>query len=145
MPELGFEQRVGEDGFSFGVLESLDDIYNSRNVRFPPSPPLVSLADGIRVSQRTYRVRESKRLVVVSDINNSKAGDVDPGRAWRKKRPSNVHEINRSMSTMSIGSQQTRRTREHSGQLFVHRALFFLFPLSLLRPILTASTLQFAT
>ncbi|GAA6035154.1 hypothetical protein JCM8097_006392 [Rhodosporidiobolus ruineniae] len=99
MPELGFQHRVGDTGFT-DVLESLDDIYNSRN--------------------RTYRVRESKKIVVVSDIKGSKAGDVDPGRAWRKKRPSNVHEINRSMSTMSIGSQQARRTRELSGQLFVH-------------------------
>lgn len=73
MPELGFEQQRGTDddaAFGSSVLESLDDIYNSRN--------------------RTYRVRESKRLVVVSDIAGSKAGDVDPGRAWRKKRPSNV-------------------------------------------------------
>ncbi|GAA5899981.1 hypothetical protein JCM6882_007017 [Rhodosporidiobolus microsporus] len=104
MPELGFERRLatGDDNAAFasGVLESLDDIYNSRN--------------------RTYRVRESKHLVVVSDFAGSKAGDVDPGRAWRKKRPSNVHDIARSMSTMSIGSQQARRTRELSGQLFVH-------------------------
>ncbi|GAA6001658.1 hypothetical protein JCM10207_002252 [Rhodosporidiobolus poonsookiae] len=102
MPELGFEQRIGrgDDGFAIGALESLEDIYNARN--------------------RTYRVRESKRLVVVSDFAGSKAGDVDPGRAWRKKRPSDVHAINRSFSTMSIGSQQARRTRELSGQLFVH-------------------------
>ncbi|GAA5849958.1 hypothetical protein JCM8547_000964 [Rhodosporidiobolus lusitaniae] len=105
MPELGFERRIAEEGsddaaFASNVLESLDDIYNSRN--------------------RTYRVREAKRLVVVSDFNNSKAGDVDPGRAWRKKRPSDVHAINRSMSTMSIGSQQARKSRELSGQLFVH-------------------------
>ena len=72
MPELGFEQQRGADGGAFGssVLESLDDIYNSRN--------------------RTYRVRESKHLVVVSDIAGHTAGDVDPGKAWRKKRPSNV-------------------------------------------------------
>ncbi|BGP12856.1 hypothetical protein JCM10213_005229 [Rhodosporidiobolus nylandii] len=106
MPELGFERRAadsagGGGAFANGVLESLDDIYNSRN--------------------RTYRVRESKRIVVVSDLAaGSKAGDVDPGRAWRKKRPSDVHAINRSLSTMSIGSQQARRTRELSGQLFVH-------------------------
>ncbi|GAA5986825.1 hypothetical protein JCM11641_007809 [Rhodosporidiobolus odoratus] len=104
MPELGFERRANGfagGAFSHGVLESLDDIYNSRN--------------------RTYRVRESKNLVVVSDLAaGSRAGDIDPGRAWRKKRPSDVHAINRSFSTMSIGSQQARRTRELSGQLFVH-------------------------
>ncbi|GAA5890267.1 hypothetical protein JCM8208_002757 [Rhodotorula glutinis] len=101
MPELGFEQQRGTEGGAFGssILESLDDIYNSRN--------------------RTYRVRESKRLVVVSDIAGHKAGDVDPGKAWRKKRPSNVHEINRSMSTMSVNSQAVRKNREFAGQLFV--------------------------
>lgn len=70
MPELGFERKAGDAGFGSSVLESLDDIYNSRN--------------------RTYRVRESKQLVVVSDFVGSRAGDVDPGRAWRKKRPSDV-------------------------------------------------------
>jgi hypothetical protein len=34
MPELGFDQRAGENAFASNVLESLDDIYNSRNVRF---------------------------------------------------------------------------------------------------------------
>lgn len=79
----------------------------------------------------------------MSDISGHKAGDVDPGRAWRKKRPSNVvsrlsphtifwrvcfrthvlgheqHDIKRSASTVSVNS---RRAREHSGQLFVCRA-----------------------
>ncbi|GAA6061693.1 hypothetical protein JCM10212_005985 [Sporobolomyces blumeae] len=96
MPELGFQKRATHAAFASNVLESLDDIYNSRN--------------------RTYRVRESKQLVVVSDINGHKAGDVDPGRAWRKKRPSDVHGLSRSMSTVSVSS---RRQREHSGQLFV--------------------------
>ena len=54
--------------------------------------PLAS-SDIFRRLQRTYRVRESKHIVVVSDINGHKAGDVDPGRAWRKKRPSNVVSI----------------------------------------------------
>ncbi|GAA5861488.1 hypothetical protein JCM1840_005387 [Sporobolomyces johnsonii] len=98
MPELGFEKRAGDAAFSSGVLESLDDIYNSRN--------------------RTYRVRESRLVVAAaSDISGSRAGDVDPGRAWRKKRPSDVHGITRSVSTVSIAS---RRAREYSGQLFVH-------------------------
>ncbi|GAA5908385.1 uncharacterized protein JCM6883_004375 [Sporobolomyces salmoneus] len=96
MPELGFQKKATDAAFASNVLESLDDIYNSRN--------------------RTYRVRESKHIVVVSDINGHKAGDVDPGRAWRKKRPSNVHDIKRSASTVSVNS---RRAREHSGQLFV--------------------------
>ncbi|GAA6000450.1 uncharacterized protein JCM10292_001521 [Rhodotorula paludigena] len=99
MPELGFERRADDAAFGSSVLESLDDIYNSRN--------------------RTYRVRESKQLVVVSDFNGHKAGDVDPGRAWRKKRPSDVHAINRSVSTMSVNSQAVRKNREFSGQLFV--------------------------
>ncbi|BGP04868.1 Bud site selection protein bud4 [Rhodotorula toruloides] len=99
MPELGFERKAGDAGFGSSVLESLDDIYNSRN--------------------RTYRVRESKQLVVVSDFTGSRAGDVDPGRAWRKKRPSDVHAINRSLSTMSVNSQSVRKSREYAGQLFV--------------------------
>ncbi|BGP21746.1 GTP binding protein [Rhodotorula toruloides] len=99
MPELGFERKAGDSGFGSSVLESLDDIYNSRN--------------------RTYRVRESKQLVVVSDFTGSRAGDVDPGRAWRKKRPSDVHAINRSLSTMSVNSQSIRKSREYAGQLFV--------------------------
>uniref|UniRef100_A0A0K3CJM1 5'-deoxynucleotidase n=1 Tax=Rhodotorula toruloides TaxID=5286 RepID=A0A0K3CJM1_RHOTO len=93
MPELGFERKAGDAGFGSSVLESLDDIYNSRN--------------------RTYRVRESKQLVVVSDFTGSRAGDVDPGRAWRKKRPSDVHAINRSLSTMSVNSQSVRKSREY--------------------------------
>ncbi|CEQ38958.1 SPOSA6832_00449 [Sporobolomyces salmonicolor] len=98
MPELGFEKRAGDAAFASGVLESLDDIYNSRN--------------------RTYRVRESRLVVAAaSDINGSRAGDVDPGRAWRKKRPSDVYGITRSVSTVSVAS---RRARELSGQLFVH-------------------------
>ncbi|GAA5923184.1 uncharacterized protein JCM15063_003564 [Sporobolomyces koalae] len=96
MPELGFQKKATDAAFASNVLESLDDIYNSRN--------------------RTYRVRESKQIVVVSDINGHRAGDVDPGRAWRKKRPSNVHDVKRSGSTVSVNS---RRLREHSGQLFV--------------------------
>ncbi|GAA5870125.1 hypothetical protein JCM3774_002599 [Rhodotorula dairenensis] len=99
MPELGFETTTTEDGFGSSVLQSLDDIYNSRN--------------------RTYRVRESKRVVVVSDINGSKAGDVDPGKAWRRKRPSDVHAINRSLSTMSISAPAARKNKELSGQLFL--------------------------
>ncbi|GAA5959006.1 hypothetical protein JCM21900_000724 [Sporobolomyces salmonicolor] len=98
MPELGFEKRAGDAAFASGVLESLDDIYNSRN--------------------RTYRVRESRLVVAAaSDISGSRAGDVDPGRAWRKKRPSDVYGITRSVSTVSVAS---RRARELSGQLFVH-------------------------
>ncbi|GAA5980156.1 hypothetical protein JCM10908_001552 [Rhodotorula pacifica] len=99
MPELGFEAATVDDGFGSSVLQSLDDIYNSRN--------------------RTYRVRESKRVVVVSDISGSKAGDVDPGRAWRRKRPSDVHAINRSLSTMSISTPAARKNKELSGQLFL--------------------------
>lgn len=33
MPELGFERRADDAAFGSSVLESLDDIYNSRNVR----------------------------------------------------------------------------------------------------------------
>ncbi|GAA5842429.1 hypothetical protein JCM9279_005380 [Rhodotorula babjevae] len=123
MPELGFEQQRGAEGGAFGssVLESLDDIYNSRN--------------------RTYRVRESKHLVVVSDIAGHTAGDVDPGKAWRKKRPSNVHEINRSMSTMSVNSQAVRKNREFAGQLFVliREASFEGMPLPRSKAMVTAT------
>lgn len=35
MPELGFERRADDAAFGSSVLESLDDIYNSRNVRSP--------------------------------------------------------------------------------------------------------------
>ncbi|KPV78628.1 uncharacterized protein RHOBADRAFT_51073 [Rhodotorula graminis WP1] len=123
MPELGFEQQRGGEGGAFGssVLESLDDIYNSRN--------------------RTYRVRESKHLVVVSDIAGHTAGDVDPGKAWRKKRPSNVHEINRSMSTMSVNSQAVRKNREFAGQLFVliREASFEGMPLPRTKAMVTAT------
>ncbi|GAA6051276.1 hypothetical protein JCM3770_006791 [Rhodotorula araucariae] len=121
MPELGFEQRPDDAAFGSSVLESLDDIYNSRN--------------------RTYRVRESKRLVVVSDFAGSKAGDVDPGRAWRKKRPSDVHAINRSVSTMSINSQAVRKNREFSGQLFVliREATFEGMPLPRSKVMVTAA------
>ncbi|KAL7338235.1 Proteophosphoglycan ppg4 [Rhodotorula toruloides] len=82
MPELGFERKAGDAGFGSSVLESLDDIYNSRN--------------------RTYRVRD--------DFTGSRAGD---------KRPSDVHAINRSLSTMSVNSQSVRKSREYAGQLFV--------------------------
>ncbi|BGP36914.1 Bud site selection protein bud4 [Rhodotorula kratochvilovae] len=121
MPELGFEQRAEDAAFGSSVLESLDDIYNSRN--------------------RTYRVRESKHLVVVSDFGGSKAGDVDPGRAWRKKRPSDVHAINRSFSTMSVNSQAVRKNREFAGQLFVliREASFEGMPLPRSKVMVTAA------
>lgn len=32
MPELGFEKKATDAAFASNVLESLDDIYNSRNV-----------------------------------------------------------------------------------------------------------------
>lgn len=121
MPQLGFEPTSASEGFGSSVLQSLDDIYNSRN--------------------RSYRVHESKRVVVVSDINGSKAGDVDPGKAWRRKRPSDVvsppvlfvrvaardsdyllppqHAINRSLSTMSVSAPSARKAKEMSGQLFL--------------------------
>ncbi|POY71512.1 hypothetical protein BMF94_5825 [Rhodotorula taiwanensis] len=99
MPELGFEASAADEGFGSSVLQSLDDIYNSRN--------------------RSYRVRESKQVVVVSDMNGSRAGDVDPGKAWRRKRPSDVHAINRSLSTMSIAAPSARKAKELSGQLFL--------------------------
>lgn len=84
MPELGFESATTDEGFGTSVLQSLDDIYNSRN--------------------RTYRVRESKRVVVVSDINGSKAGDIDPGKAWRRKRPSDVVSVYVSLLDCPISS-----------------------------------------
>lgn len=45
MPELGFQKKATDAAFASNVLESLDDIYNSRNVCLRQLPFLPPLAD----------------------------------------------------------------------------------------------------
>lgn len=80
MPESGFAQILtsalpnSSSSFSLSVGSSLDSVY--RNSQHPK-----------------YRVRETKKVVYANDgslTTIGSAGDVDPGRAWRKKRPSDM-------------------------------------------------------
>lgn len=84
MPEAGFTQRLNsalpasESAFGLSVGSSLDSVY--RNSQHP-----------------SYKVRERKKVVYANDgslTTIGSAGDVDPGRAWRKKRPSDMVSTN---------------------------------------------------
>lgn len=96
LPRHGFEQHLDDAlpglsaGFASGLESSLDDIFNSRNVicRDSCSMYLADKTDG----QRNYRMHERRAVVHAADVSTAVkgAGDVDPGRAWRKKRPSNM-------------------------------------------------------
>jgi len=44
MPELGFQKKATDAAFASNVLESLDDIYNSRNVCLSLASFYLSLA-----------------------------------------------------------------------------------------------------
>ncbi|KDE05396.1 hypothetical protein, variant [Microbotryum lychnidis-dioicae p1A1 Lamole] len=106
--ELRFERRLAGipevEAFGMSTQSSLDDIFNSRH--------------------HSYRVREHKVVINATDSNRltavNKAGDLAASPAVRRKRPSNMHEINRSLSTVSVTSTASRRSKAFRGQLFVH-------------------------
>ncbi|KAK4054874.1 Bud site selection protein bud4 [Microbotryomycetes sp. JL201] len=104
LPTHGFEQHLDAvlpgkgSGFSSTIEADLDDIFNSRD--------------------RSYRIHERRNVIHAADA--FKAVERDPAKAWRRKRPSNMHEVNRSLSMMSISaSASQRRPKNLSGQLFV--------------------------
>ncbi|SCV68584.1 BQ2448_705 [Microbotryum intermedium] len=106
--ELRFERRLAGvpevEAFGMSTQSSLDDIFNSRH--------------------HSYRVREHKVVINATDSNRlsavNKAGDLAASPAVRRKRPSNMHEIKRSLSTVSVTSTASRRSKAFRGQLFVH-------------------------
>lgn len=51
MPELGFQKKATDAAFASNVLESLDDIYNSRNVSNPFS--FTTRRSSVRLTRRS--------------------------------------------------------------------------------------------
>ncbi|KAI5478456.1 GTP binding protein [Pseudohyphozyma bogoriensis] len=99
------------------LRRGLDDALPGANGGFANS--LESDFDYIINRDRSYRVRERNVVVQATDgsiatIGN--AGDVDPGKTWRKKRPSDVH-LTPSFSQRSIKSGGARDPL--NGQCFV--------------------------
>ncbi|KAM0793211.1 hypothetical protein ACM66B_000680 [Microbotryomycetes sp. NB124-2] len=105
LPAHGFEHHLDAvlpgkgSGFSSTIEADLDDIFNSRD--------------------RSYRIHERRNVIHAADA--FKAVERDPAKAWRRKRPSNMHEVNRSLSMMSISASASQRKAKAglSGQLFV--------------------------
>ncbi|KAM0755816.1 hypothetical protein T439DRAFT_320523 [Meredithblackwellia eburnea MCA 4105] len=111
MPEFGSLVQLDQialagPGFATGLQSSLDDIYRHRNA--------------------SYRVRESKTVVYANDgevATVGPAGDIDAGRAWRKKRPSDWN-LPSLQSTKSVST--TKSVNRTSGQTYV-RLIEFVF------------------
>ncbi|KAK4702135.1 pre-mRNA-splicing factor RBM22/SLT11, partial [Phenoliferia sp. Uapishka_3] len=112
MPELGMLYNPLEPivmagpSFSSGAESSLDDVYRQRN--------------------SSYRVRESKMMVYANDgevTTVGAAGDVDPGRAWRKKRPSDMN----ISSLGSMGSIATAKSAAKPGNKTFVKIVEFIF------------------
>ncbi|KAK4058064.1 Bud site selection protein bud4 [Microbotryomycetes sp. JL221] len=115
LPAHGFEHHLDAvlpgkgSGFSSTIEADLDDIFNSRD--------------------RSYRIHERRNVVYAADAFKTAS---DPNKAWRRKRPSNMHEVNRSLSMMSIShSASQRKPKPLSGQLFVilREAMFENLPM----------------
>ncbi|KAL8286222.1 hypothetical protein RQP46_004710 [Phenoliferia psychrophenolica] len=109
MPELGMLTTGLEpiaDSFASGVESDLDYVFQQRHT--------------------SYRIRESKIVVYANDgevATVGVAGDVDPGRAWRKKRPSDMNMPQlQSMRSISTAKSHSKP----AGQTFI-RILEFQF------------------
>lgn len=79
--------------FMSGAESELDAVYRQRNSVSCSCPEPSKQRTHTHAFRQSYRIRESKTVVYANDgevATVGTAGDVDPGRAWRKKRPSDM-------------------------------------------------------